>query len=556
MNDPHFQKILDRMYSYNDYEYVDLDKREDVKECPLCHKLFYPEGRNGSRQRYCKRTHVVDCEVCGKPIPQKEASEKYGTVKYTCSKECASKLKIKRAQDTMLEKYGHSNPSQIPEFKEKISASLKAKAPETTAKVMATMQERYGGIGTASPVLREKIENTMMERYGVANPDDSPELREKMRAAALSDEAVEARKRASRLKYGSDFPTQSEEVQNIMKATLMQNWGVPYSGQIPESREKAAKTCLERYGAPNCMNSPESREKARQSMLESRKGRSSKLNRSFVEFLNEHGINNVTEEFYLEGKWFDFAIDDTNILIELDPTYSHATEPNHWNSEGLAPDYHNMKTTIAAGSGYRCIHLFDWDKWGVILEFLSAREKLYARKCKLQSIDPKSISSFIDANHIQGDARGAQYAYGLYYQNELVQVMTFGKSRYNRNYEWELLRLCSKSGIEVVGGASRLFKAFIRDVDPKSIISYCDRAKFTGAVYYKMGMTLHHISAPAKVWSKDDKYITDNLLRQRGYDQLFNANYGKGTSNEELMVENGWRSVYDCGQFVFEWRAK
>ena len=72
----------------------------------------------------------------------------------------------------------------------------------------------------------------------------------------------------------------------------------------------------------------------------------------------------------------------------------------------------------------------------------------------------------------------------------------------------------------------------------------------------KVEMIFVRNTSPAKVWSKDGKKITDNLLRQRGYDQLFGTNFGKGTSNEELMIENGWRSVYDCGQSVWEWIAK
>lgn len=31
----------------------------------------------------------------------------------------------------------------------------------------------------------------------------------------------------------------------------------------------------------------------------------------------------------------------------------------------------------------------------------------------------------------------------------------------------------------------------------------------------------------------------------------FGTDFGKGTSNNELMVQHGWRSVYDCGQMVF-----
>ena len=67
-------------------------------------------------------------------------------------------------------------------------------------------------------------------------------------------------------------------------------------------------------------------------------------------------------------------------------------------------------------------------------------------------------------------------------------------------------------------------------------------------------MQLDHYSTPAKVWSKYPNKITDNLLRQRGYDQLFGTNYGKGTSNEQLMIQNGWLPVYDCGQAVYTWR--
>ena len=101
-----------------------------------------------------------------------------------------------------------------------------------------------------------------------------------------------------------------------------------------------------------------------------------------------------------------------------------------------------------------------------------------------------------------------------------------------------------------------MLKQFIKDADPESIISYCDKAKFSGDVYTRIGFRLHHVSPPAKVWSKGQEHVTDNLLRQRGYDQLFGTDYGKGTSNEDLMIQNKWLSVYDCGQLVFEWLRK
>ena len=126
--------------------------------------------------------------------------------------------------------------------------------------------------------------------------------------------------------------------------------------------------------------------------------------------------------------------------------------------------------------------------------------------------------------------------------------MTFGKPRYNKKYQWELLRLCTTSGYYVVGGAQKLFSYFCTHYSPDSVISYCDTSKFTGAVYDSLGFHTLSNSQPSKVWSKGTQKISDNLLRQRGYDQLFHTDYGKGTSNDELMISNGWLPVYDCGQ--------
>ena len=50
---------------------------------------------------------------------------------------------------------------------------------------------------------------------------------------------------------------------------------------------------------------------------------------------------------------------------------------------------------------------------------------------------------------------------------------------------------------------------------------------------------------------KTKQHITDNLLRARGFDQLFNTNFGKGTSNDELMLQAGFVTVYDCGQATY-----
>lgn len=132
--------------------------------------------------------------------------------------------------------------------------------------------------------------------------------------------------------------------------------------------------------------------------------------------------------------------------------------------------------------------------------------------------------------------------------------MTFGKPRYNKKYEYELLRYCTINN--VIGGAKKLFSYFIKLYNPESVVSYCDKSKFSGQVYIDLGFILKLDGQPMKHWYNPKEkvsHITDNLLRQRGFDQIFNTNFGKGTSNEQLIIDKGYLPIYDCGQNTYVW---
>ena len=169
---------------------------------------------------------------------------------------------------------------------------------------------------------------------------------------------------------------------------------------------------------------------------------------------------------------------------------------------------------------------------------------MFARNCVIKEVETETANIFLNKYHLQGSSRGNIVNIGLFDKsNELVELMTFGKPRYNANFQWELLRLCSSKN--VVGGSAKI----------RSIVSYCDIAKFDGNTYKSLGFTELRKSKPCKHWyclkNNSRKHITDNLLRQRGFDQLFSTNYGKGTSNTELMLKNNYVVVFDCGQMTF-----
>ena len=84
---------------------------------------------------------------------------------------------------------------------------------------------------------------------------------------------------------------------------------------------------------------------------------------------------------------------------------------------------------------------------------------IYARKCEVREVPSKESILFQEDNHLQG-AVNAKVNLGLYFNGELISLMTFGKCRFDKKHEWEMLRFCSKLGYHIVGGAGKLLKHF------------------------------------------------------------------------------------------------
>ena len=102
---------------------------------------------------------------------------------------------------------------------------------------------------------------------------------------------------------------------------------------------------------------------------------------------------------------------------------------------------------------------------------LKEKTTLYARNLTLASVSKEDVVLFLNKYHLQNSCNGQDVCLGLYNDTELVEIMTFGKPRYNKKHEWELLRLCSKSDYKVVGGAERLFKHFVNLINLINVLN-------------------------------------------------------------------------------------
>lgn len=350
-------------------------------------------------------------------------------------------------------------------------------------------------------------------------------------------------------RYGCAAPGNNPVACSKREETMLKKYGVKYAMQSPEIREKARDSLIERYGVANVANVPEILER-RTASVEAywrAHGPISKLNNEFAERLKAAGID-IVMEYRIATKFYDMKLEYSDVLIEINPTYTHNLIGNHW-GQGLDKYYHRDKSQLAQANGYRCIHVFDWDNRDKIVEMLKPKERVHARDCVIYRLNRNVGDEFLNRYHLQGSCRGQLLHLGLVHNGELLQVMTFGRPRYDKQHDVELLRLCTKFGVVVVGGASRLFSYATSEYGLSSIITYCDNSKFSGDVYGKIGMKLIRVTPPQIIWSRGDRYVTSRLLRSVGYNHLFDDDCTG--PDAQSMVNTGWLPVADCGQKVF-----
>ena len=255
----------------------------------------------------------------------------------------------------------------------------------------------------------------------------------------------------------------------------------------------------------------------------------------------------------------DIYIPEFKIGFEIDGLY--------WHNEINKPDknYHLYKTIECESKDIRLIHIFE-DEWiykkniwkSMISNILGKTDtKIYARNCEVREItDSKIASEFLDSNHIQGKC-GSSVKLGLYYNNELVSLMTFGKSRHFvgscYHGEYELLRFCNKLNTVVIGGASKLFNYFVKKYNPESIISYADRRWSQGNLYEKLGFSLYNKSNPNYYYViKNKRFYRFNFRK----DQLIKKyNCPPNMTEKQFCFEQGWYRIYDCGCLCYLWES-
>ncbi len=292
----------------------------------------------------------------------------------------------------------------------------------------------------------------------------------------------------------------------------------------------------------------------------------SKGEQQVADFVRSLGVETVLRDrVQISPLELDIYIPELNLAVEYCGSYYHSTLVLEDQNK------HRRKFEACLGKGIHLVTLYE-SEWKTkpevvkkVLKTLLGKtdSKTYARKLVCREVSITDARAFFETEHLQGAPRKGTF-YGLYENKTLKACMGFAKGASLRGdtTTWELLRYASEG--QVIGGASRLFRAFVKSHSPEKIVSFSDNRWFTGGMYETLGFVLDDENKPDYiVWSNKTGKVYHKSLFQRssiparinefGSKETYDPATDPRTEREMTKLLNCGR-IYDCGKKRWVWK--
>lgn len=471
------------------------------------------------------------CDGCGKklssfhwepylrPELRKDPQIKQGYRPF-CSRSCAYKhgTKSENYKKTSLEKWGVEHPMKSPIVAEKIKVTNLLKYGDANP-------NRWSG---------SKFAQQLVEKYGVDAVRRIPGVSEKIARSKLD----------ATMKL---LPAKIAEMEKLFDVQCLSDIGNLSFTRIDDIDFTWRHSCGREYVSnisfrgirmcPTCSS-----------------GSSKGVSEVFKFVAEELGLEAIQRDRnVICPRELDIWIPEKKVAIEFDGTYWHSAK-----FESRSKSMEKLEACDKLGIQLITLqeHLWQYRQDAVksrLRSILGKNEILPARKTTMSEIDQPTSSAFLQVHHLQGPARASVHL-GLYMAEELVAVATFGRPRWAKSYDWELIRMAFKSGYTITGGAAKLIAGF-RKYNTGSIVSYADRCWSTGNVYKQLGFTFSHNTSPSYWWIHHKlgayaRYQTQKKKLPKLLGGLGKTFYQE-LSEEENMRLAGFLQLYDRGNSVW-----
>jgi hypothetical protein len=275
------------------------------------------------------------------------------------------------------------------------------------------------------------------------------------------------RSRATCLKkYGVMNPSQSEEIKEKKKETTMKNYGVEHHMQSPEIIQKRDETCLEKYGSKNVSQNQDIKDKKSNT------------------FMNNYGVDNIFKRSDLMKKYWvaTLGVDNPKYDSEINKRRALNSVKNQIPSNGFYKYIGPKKFGFLEDEEYRLakfISLFvDVSKIKVnsdvfekrlhnksiaIVPDISVDEKLFFEIKSSLSLSKDAILTILDVANLKSN----QAYYFLIYHQARKMFLEFcnGNSycchTFEENTSLSLIRMCDKIEKFEIGDINQKIKDVI-----------------------------------------------------------------------------------------------
>ena len=291
-----------------------------------------------------------------------------------------------------------------------------------------------------------------------------------------------------------------------------------------------------------------------------------------MDFFKEYRVNiNHRDKNLISPLEIDILIPDFKFGIEHNGLLWHSYGISNWsatnNYDKLNKNRHLEKTISMEEQGYQLFHIREdhllcqkkKEIWkSVLLNKCGFSHKVHARKLQAINLNDHQdfVKQFLEDNHLQGTCvSGIKLGLQDPKTGIVYSVMTFGKSRFNKNIEYELLRFCNLRYHNVRGAASKLMAHFERVYKPDSIVSYANRDWSQGNLYKAIGFEYSHTTEPNYFYVDSNFNIIKRQQAQKhklkSFLEIRNGIFIENLSERDNMINNGYRIYYDTGNLVY-----